>query len=434
MNTKIFAVIKREFGTRVRTKGFMIGTLIFPLILIFLFAGIFIFDTLFQPSTKNYYIVDQTGRVYDDFVAMLPDTLKNGEPKYLFTQVQVQTGELENEITRFAGLVLAKEIDGYFIIPEDLIVSRAVKYSGRSVSNFDEQRRFRSALRQIVTNLRFERIGLSAEEIRREMSLGWVNLESIQVTKSGEVQKDSRGSFFLAYILAFIIYFSIIIYGQILMRSVIEEKSQRITETIISSMKPIELMVGKIVGICLLGIVQLGVVSIFMLVLSSFAEPIFAGLGLNIPNILNVIQQVDVSPSVLLFLLVFFFLGFIFYSTLYAVAGSIVNSEDEGQQYQMPIVFIVLIAYMTMFTVAQNPDTTMAYWVSLIPFFTPIVMFARVVASDPILPSGIFISLIVLCVSTILFIMLTAKIYRIGILMYGKKPSIKEVIKWIKYK
>ncbi|MFC1557479.1 ABC transporter permease [candidate division KSB1 bacterium] len=431
---KMIAVIKREYITRVRTKGFIIGTLLLPFVFVLLIGGIFIFSILFQPLTKDYYVVDHSGRIYDQFTAMLDDTLSSGQPKYQFTEHNVPPRELDSRISEFQELVIGKEIDGYLIIPENIVEEREVRYSARSVSNFEEQIELARVLSQIVTNIRLERKGLSPDEIRREMAMGSVSLVSRQVTTEGEIIKSSFASFGLNYVLTYLLLFGIIMYGIMVMRSVIEEKSQRITETIVSSIRPVELMIGKIIGICSLGLTQLAVVGLLFIMAVAYGETLFVKFGVTTPGILDIIRQIQFPPVLLMFLLIFYFMGFIFYAGLFAAVGAVVNTEDEGQQFQLPIHLILVMGYIMMLTVAQNPDTTMAFWISLVPFFTPIVMYARIVVSDPVMPSGAYLSLFTMAASTVLLMMLVAKIYRIGILMYGKKPSVKEIIKWIRYR
>lgn len=435
LSKKVFAVISREFLTRAKTKGFIIGTLIFPLMLVLIFGGIFLFSMLFKPASRTYYVVDQTGRIYDEFIRMLPDTLKDGQLKYKFIKQDVSLKEVDSTLlAQYQQLVRNKKIDGYLVIPENIVESREVRYSAKSVSDFEQQSEFSRALSRIVANIRLENMGLSPDEIRREMSLGNIRLVSHQVTEKGEIEKSGISSFVLTYFLTYIMLLMIMIYGATLMRSVIEEKSQRITETIISSIKPIELMVGKILGICGLGLTQLILMGLIILALVHFGESLFVRMGLNIPELFQVIRQINFSPAVFIFMILFFLMGFVFFSSLFAAVGAMVTSEDEGQHMQMPLVFLVLIGYFVMFSVAKNPETPMALWSSLIPFFTPIVMFARIAVSDPILPSGAIISIFTMLLSTILLIWLVAKIYRVGILMYGKKASFKEAIKWIRYK
>jgi len=195
MNFKTLAVIKREYFTRVRTKGFIIGTLLFPIILIFLFGGIFIFGRFFQPTTKHYSIIDKTDQIYDDLVIMLPDTLKNGKLRFQFDKI---TGEVQNydEIIKdLQNRIINKQLDGYLIIPEDILETRIVKYSARNVSDYEELEKLQWAISRVVGNLRLQNKGLSPEEIRQEMRLGWISLESTQVTKKGEISKDGTSNF-----------------------------------------------------------------------------------------------------------------------------------------------------------------------------------------------------------------------------------------------
>ncbi|UCC40955.1 MAG: ABC transporter permease [Candidatus Aminicenantes bacterium] len=434
MSKKVLAIIEREYVTRAKTKGFIIGTILFPIILVLLFSGIFIVRTLFKPSTRTYYIVDQTGMIFDEFARIQSGKLKNGEPKYRFTLKKVPSDSMEASLETFQSKVMQKEIYGYLIIPEDVVESRKVRYSAKNVSDFEEQESFSRTLSWIVTNYRLKNKGLPADEIRKEMDQGKVSLVSHQVTEKGEIKKSGISSYILTYILTYVMFLMMMIYGQILMRSVIEEKSQRITESIVSAIKPLELMFGKIVGVCGLGLTQLVIFGGFMLAAVTYAEPLFRRFGLSSPEFLRIIRQLHFTAPVFGFMILFFLLGFVFYSGLYAALGAMVNTEDEGQQYQMPLIFFFIMGYFIMFTVAQNPDTARAFWVSLFPPFTPMVMFARIAVSDPMIPSGAYLSILTMVISTAILIYIVSKIYRVGILMYGKKPSIKEAIKWIRYK
>ncbi len=266
------------------------------------------------------------------------------------------------------------------------------------------------------------------------MSAGRVRLKSRQVTDEGEVEKSGVSSYILTYIITYTIFLLLMIYGQMLMRSVIEEKSQRISETIVSSIRPFELMLGKLIGVCSLGMTQLIIFGIFILGAVTFAEPIFIHFGVTSSEFLDLIRHLQFSGSVFVFMIIFFILGFVFYSSLFAAVGAMVNSEDEGQQFQMPLIFIIIIGFFIMFTVARNPDTAKAFWISLVPFFTPLVMFARIAVSDPVLPSGTYLSVFTMVGFTAVILWFVAKIYRVGILMYGKKPSLKEALRWIRYK
>ena len=434
MSSKMLAVIKREYFTRVKTKGFIIGTLIFPVLIVLVLSGVIIFDAFFQPTTKTFAIVDESGRIYQEFINLQSDTLKNGKPKYRFFKVDVSQEEEQSILDSLKTSVMNQKIEGYLMIPEDILEAREITYAARNVSDFEELGSFSRSFSWIVTNLRLEQKGLDVEEVRAQMNAGRVRLNSKQVTEEGEVEKSGISSYLLTYFITYTIFLLIMIYGGMLMRSVIEEKSQRISETIVSSIKPFELMLGKLIGICSLGITQLIIFGIFIIGVVSFAEPIFVHFGASSSEFLDIIRNLQFSGSVFAFMIIFFILGFVFYSSLFAAVGAMVNSEDEGQQFQMPLIFLIIIGFFIMFTVARNPDTAKAFWISLIPFFTPLVMFARIAVSDPVLPSGAYLSIFTMLGFTALILWIVAKIYRVGILMYGKKPSFKEALRWIRYK
>ncbi len=266
------------------------------------------------------------------------------------------------------------------------------------------------------------------------MYAGYISLVSFQVTDKGEVSKSGVSNFLLTYLLSYLLMLFIMVYGQTISASVIEEKSQRITETIISSIKPVELMLGKLIGVCLLGITQLVVIGSFIYVLSAYGAPFLMKMGVQTPKLLEIIGNLQFTPIVFMFFILYFFMGYFLYASLFAAVGSMVNTTDEAQQFLSPIIFLNIIGFFIMITVAQNPDTTAAFWASLFPFFTPSVMFARIAVSHPSLPSGALISIFIMAISVYLIVNLVAKIYRVGILMYGKKPSLKEAWKWVKYK
>lgn len=433
MRNKAFAVVKREYLTRIKTKGFIIGTLLLPFLMVLLFGGLFIFGAFFKPDTREFVIIDESKMVYNDFVSLLPDTLKNGEPKFRFKEYKLNGQDLQTVQKELVKQVLAKKINAYFIIPKDVTESRIVTYLGSNVSDFEEQESLERALSRVVGNLRLEQKGFPANIIREEMSQGRVNLQSIQVTEKGNVKKDGSSNFLLTYLLSYILFIFIMSYGQTVTRSVIEEKSQRITETIISSIRPIQLMMGKLVGICLVGVTQLLVIAGFIFAFTIYGDDLLQKAGVQVPNLLELIRNMHFSPVVFGFFFLFFLMGYLIYAAIFAAIGAMVNTEDEGQQFLFPVIILNILSFFVMFSVAKNPDTTAAFWASLVPFFTPVVMFARIAVSSPVLPSGAIISLFTTPLFIYLMLRTVAKIYRVGILMYGKKPSLKETWKWLKY-
>jgi len=443
LSKKIIAVIKREFLTRIKTKGFIIGTLLLPLLMLLIMGGVVIFAIFMTDEQKTIYVIDQTGRIFEEFEQQFPDTLNNGERVYKFIEKKVAPAlsvvphgiqsDKDAALEQFRKQILNKEIDGYIYIPEDVIESREVKYAARNVTNFEEQTRFTNALSRIVTNIRLENLGLSAEEIRREMTLGRIRLNTPQVTERGEVESSGGVNVAIAYILTYLLFLTLMIYGQMVMRSVIEEKTQRITETIVSSVKPFELMAGKITGICALGITQLAVWGFIILIPIVYGESIINRFAPEAAEIIRLVRLVHFSGTTFIFFIIFFILGFMLYASMYAAIGAMVNTEDEAQQLQFPIILPIIIQYMLFFIIVQRPESNMAYWMSIIPFFTSILMTARLSVMEPQMPDGLFLSVFLMIITVVLLVMLVSKIYRVGILMYGKRPSIKELIKWVRY-
>lgn len=433
MSKKMFVILKREFITRVRSKFFIIGTLIFPFIIALIFGGYYFFNKISQPSTKSFYVIDKSNLVYDKLTKSLNDTLQNGKPRFEFINYESEDKNLEQEIGNIQEDIMNGKIYGYMIIPEDIITSREIKYTAENVGDFDDQSIISNSISDIIKRYRFKKLGLDANKINQAIAKSKVSLKTSQITKEGEVEKSGASSFVLSYIMTYIMLLMILIYGQITMRSVISEKNERITESIVSAIKPFNLMLGKIAGICLLGIVQLLVFGLIITAIVKYQEPLLGGLGLGNSSLMGIISQIQFTPFVFGSFIFYFLLGFVFYSSLAAAVGAMVSTEDEGQQFFQPIMILLLLSFFMVMAVVQNPGTSMAFWGSLIPFFTPIVMFGRIAATSPALPSGFFISIFTMAGSTALLIWLTAKIYRVGILMYGKKASLKEVFKWLKY-
>ncbi len=433
MNIKTLPIIKREYLTRVKTKGFIIGTLFLPVFFVLIFGGIFLFASLFQPKGQDYVIIDRSGFIYDDFIKIHNKTLKDGSPKFKWQKYDISGKSVDEAKEEINAKIRSKEIDACFIIPEDIVQSKVVTFLGRNVSDLDGLQSFNRTFNWLVSNKRMEMKGYDADIIREEMDQGKVLIQSIQVTDKGEVGKNSASNFLLTYILGYFLFLFIMSYGQTVTRSVIEEKSQRITETIISSIRPIELMMGKLIGICLVGITQLVVIAGFLYIFTLYGDDILLKAGVGAPKLLDIIRNLSFTPVVFGYFILFFLFGYLIYGAIFAAIGAMVNTEDEGQQFLTPVVLLNLVSFFIMFTVAKNPDTVPAMWVSLVPFFTPVVMFARIAAMDPVLPSAAIISIFTTGLSVYGLLLLVAKIYRVGILMYGKKPSLKEAIKWIKY-
>jgi ABC-2 type transport system permease protein len=221
-----------------------------------------------------------------------------------------------------------------------------------------------------------------------------------------------------------ILYITILIYGVTVMRGVIEEKQSRIVEVLLSSVKPFQLMLGKLVGIGLVGLTQYFTWAAFMIGISTVAAlPAFAMGAFKLPNI---------PPSLMVYFVVYFVLGYFLYATLYAAVGALVSSEEDAQQVQLPVTMFLIIPMIFSSAILRNPNSTFSIVLSLIPFFAPVLMFMRICLSQPPLWQ-IGLSMVLMIVTILGAVWLAAKIYRVGILMYGKRPNLPEIMKWMKY-
>jgi ABC-2 type transport system permease protein len=256
-------------------------------------------------------------------------------------------------------------------------------------------------------------------------------MQTIRWDDSGkEVETSAEFAMAIGMVFTALIYMFIFVYGAMVMQGVMEEKTNRIVEIMVSSVKPFDLMMGKLIGIGLVGLTQFGLWGLLIAGVSLFGTTLFAGAGGSLEMIISLLASNNVVELCLYFIL-FFIGGYLIYASLFAAIGAIVNSQEDTQQYMMPITVLILFAFYAGFYSAQNPDGPLAFWTSLIPFFSPIVMMTR-------LPYGIpwwqlVVSIVLLVITVILIIQLVAKIYRIGILMYGKKPTYAEIVKWLRY-
>ena len=436
---KILAVIKREYIQMVRTKGFIIGTVLGPVFMIALIVVPIIVSSVSVEKQETIGVVDLTNEIFMELDKKLDHKdyrLKDGFRRYVLEKFEPYAGtdELRHELRE---RVLKKELSAYIYIPEGVLEMGAresavrdsepeedkkVEYVSEHTTDFEKLRTLNRVLNNVVIEKRLKREGLDPQKVAQYIK--HVELQPIKITKKGE-EKDTGGTFMISYILALIIYMAILIYGQVIMRGVIEEKSSRVVEVVLSSLKPFQLMMGKILGIGAVGLTQFSIWTLFGIGASVYGTSFIpAGANFAIPSI---------PPHVFVYFVVFFILGYFLYGTIYAAVGSMVNSEKEAQQLVMPITMFLIVPIMLMIFIIRAPNSSIAVFLSFIPFFAPILMFLRITVLLP--PFGqIGASIVILILTILLMIWLTAKIYRVGILMYGKRPKLAEIVRWIRYK
>lgn len=421
-------VARREYLQRIRSKGFWIGTVIFPL---FAVAMTVLPSLLLMRSRTSQQIVvlDDTGRV----AAQLRGERSRTAPPEPREQVRMAKVEFLREVARpdrkaqeeaLNQRVLDKEIDAWIRITPAVLTGTPVEYHGRSTSNFMTQEVLEDRLTEAVRRVRLADAGYDPDKVG-ELSAK-VDLRTIRVSKEGSRAEGGAGGFIFAYILFFMLFLSLLIWGQQVMNGILEEKGSRAVEVIISTVKPFQLMMGKLTGICLVGLTQFGIWLATMVTLS--APGMIGSMG-NMPDDLKI---PTLSPLVALQFLLFFVLGFFVYASFYAALGAAFNSLQEAQQVAGTLGILFAVPAILMPMIINAPSSTLSTVVSLIPLFSPVLMPLRIVTEMP--PAWQILTAYVLTAGFLtLMVWLCGRIYRIGILMYGKKPTIPELLRWVRY-
>ncbi|HYV04503.1 MAG TPA: ABC transporter permease, partial [Blastocatellia bacterium] len=295
-----------------------------------------------------------------------------------------------------------------------------VEYFAKNTSDFSIGTLER-AINDAVSTLRLKRAGLNTAQIAAYTKR--IEMKRNKITSSGGVEEGGRADFVVAFIMLFFIYMTVLLYGLAVMRGVIEEKQSRIVEVLVSSVRPTQMMLGKVIGIGMVALTQVGVWALSALLLTTFGVSVFASRGLTMPN---------VPISLLIYFVVYFVLGYFLFATLYALVGSIVSSEDEAQQAQIPVTILLIVPMMIFNMIMANPTSNASIVLSMIPFFAPTLMVMRIAVVNPPLWQ-ILLSMLIMAASILGCVWVAARIYRVGILMYGKRPSIAELGRWLRY-
>ncbi len=418
---KIWSIIKREYKEAVFKKSFIIITLLMPVLMIALSVLPTLLMMIETKKQTTIHVMDQTEWLFEDFSNSLKDTLKNGIPKFVVSKVSFSENDFESVLAEEKSLIEQEKLAVLLVVPEDIDSVGVVQFYARNVGDFDLTSRIKDTFSKLVSNHRLRESGIQPELINKLIKP--VKLKTIKVIKG---RKEKEGGFlqeyFSTFIFIFIIYLTIILYATAIMRSIIQEKTSRIVETILSGANSFQFMAGKILGQGAVGFTQYIIWVVFGITL------LFAG-GSFLPVSS---RYFSFNPIIFFYFVVFFILGYFLFSTIYAAIGAITNSEQEAQSLVTPVVLLLVIPLMLIGFIVKNPDSTVTTVFSLIPFFSPIVMFARInLANPPILE--VLLSIVLLIITIIGLIWLVAKIFRVGILMYGKRPTLPELVKWIKY-
>ena len=418
---KTFLIIKREFLVRVKKKSFIIMTLLAPILM----ASLIIVPVLVTDSGQQKRLIG----IYENTTSFAKEIEDSENIHFtVFDNMQMDEFIKDPEGSNYYAL-LKIENDSYSI------------YSNQQVG-LNLRKSIEKQLEQISERNKLKQAGINLEII--EQAKTNINIETKIITSEGNTTSSStEASIGIGFITGILIYMFIFMYGTMVMRGVIEEKTNRIVEIIISSVKPFQLMIGKILGVALVGLTQFILWIVLTIIISSIAEIIF----FDTTEITNNIDSVDQSVILneftrltgginlmLIFVsfLFYFLFGYLMYSALFAAVGSAVDAEADTQQFMLPITIPLIFSFILIQPVMDNPDGILAFWLSIIPLTSPIIMMAR-------LPFGVeswqlLLSMILLILGFIFTTFIAGKIYRTGILMYGKKISYKELWKWLTYK
>lgn len=425
----VWLVAKREYLERVKTKAFVLTTLLTPALIVLFGVGP---SAIMMSNTKgqrHLVVVTSDAKLAEMVKQKLEQSPTPAEKQQtardradisgLRFTVGVSTDLSETNRQALQSRIDAKEIDGFLWLDDAAIASHSIPYTAASTTDFLELGRIRGAVREAAMAREFEKSGVSQENLDAMMKP--YQLEAVQ-RSGGRSKKMGEIQFWTVFILGFAMYMVTIMYGMNVLRAVIQEKTSRIMEVLLASLTPAELLGGKIFGVAAVGLTQIAIW-------------LGAGLIAATPgafSMASMIREANFTWSTGIFFGIYFLLGYLLYSSLCAALGSMVNSEQEAQQFQFIIMMPLILSFLYMFKAARAPNDPFVVGLSLFPFSTPLVMYARVVLGAA--PAWqIALSIVLTTLTVIAVIWLCGRIYRVGVLMYGKRPTLPEIIKWIRY-
>jgi len=424
VSAKLWAVVKREYLERVRTKGFVIGTVLGPLLM----GGMMIVPALAARSggkPLRVAVLDGTGTLQAAVEEGLRAARFDGKARF---DVQPAPGtEAGPAAAATAGTseaalkkaVLEGRLDGYLHLPADAVAAGTASYYGRNVSNRIDLRTMERTVSDVLVGRRLTGAGLDPAKVKdltKEL-----DLKTIRLSEKGE-REDQGAAMIFSIILLMILYVSILMWGQAVMTSVIEEKTSRVVEVMAAGVSPATLLAGKLLGVGAAGLTQFLVWAFSLLGVSVFA----AGAAMG------AFAMPEITPVMLVSFVLFFLLGFLFYAALYASIGAAVNTVQEAQSLAFPVMLPIILAMVCFPAVLEAPDGALAVTMSMIPGMSPLIMFLRIVVLTPPLWQ-IALSIALLALGILGVVWVAARVYRVGILMYGKKPTFPELVKWVRH-
>jgi len=414
---KILAVIRREFVERVRQRWFWVMVILGPAF----FGAIFILPTLLtgKGGVKHIVVLDGTTST---FGAQLTERL---DRESLFVAVRIPASP--KAIDSLTAAVDTKEIDGFLILSDAAVDSGKVMYRASNVSSFVTIGTLERVISEMVNATRLEREGVNPGLVAKARIR--LDLDSKKISGGKATGESAAQSFSLAYFMGIILYMAILLYGINVMSSVLEEKTTKIVEVLVSSLRPFQLMLGKVIGVGAVSIFQFLIWAASARLLISQRRHLLGERGLGEAS--QVFQLPHVSGATAAVFIAYFLGGFLLYSSMFAAVGAMSSNEQEARQAQQPVTMLLIASFISMFAMLNDPGSTLSVTLSMIPFSSPIAMPVRWAAGN--LPfHEVALSLGILFVSIIAVTWIAARIYRVGILMTGKRPNLKELVRWVR--
>lgn len=434
MDSKISIIIRREYMERVTKKSFIITTLLMPVIMLGLMMAPVLIAMFSESDNRNILVIDNSA---DTISSRLQNT-----PTLTFLPQNISVDSARR----------VESVDAVLVIPQSIYDNGAtLQIYTNGASSMEVESAITGQFNDIIESQRLKNYNIDdLDEIISAVHSD-VKLQSLRNDEDA-TESSTMLSYMLGLILTLMLYMCLLLYGQMVMTSIIEEKNNRVLEIVVSSVRPTQLMLGKICGIGLVAITQIVIWGVLLSAMSAFVLPAVLPAGVsadmaalsaegasaNISTDLELLQALsmlgNVAYIIQLFGLLLLFLigGFMLYSAIYAAIGSAVDNIQDAGQLQSIVVFPIIIGIVVAMQAASDPGSSMAMWTSMIPFTSPMVMMARIPFGIP--AWEIAVSLIILVISFFIVVWFAAKIYRVGIFMYGKKPSFKELIRWMRYK
>ncbi|HEX7419633.1 MAG TPA: ABC transporter permease [Thermoanaerobaculia bacterium] len=436
---KLIAVFKREYLSAVRKKMFIVMTFLLPLLM-----GGFMYVVIGVASrglgVKKVAVIDGTGALRETFskpVVAGDNTPKTSAPvkrprrasslldlQYVDAHSQTDLDAATKPyLSRLSSDDKNVRLDGVFVIPSQALDNSEamLKYYSRSATDFVSESQLSSMTNEAVQRKRLAGLGMSDTQLDRVMKS--LKVDAVQISKSGEQKKGGAQNFVIGFVLTALLFIPSFIYGLEVMRGIIQEKTDRVVEVLISSMSSTQLLVGKILGVAAVGLTQITVWFLMAGIAGTFGAAVASVAGEGVMQL--------VRPATFVYFAIFFILAFLTYVCIYAIGGAVCNSEKEAQQMIAPITMTMMLPWFLLSIIITNPDSNLAVGMSLAPVFGPLTMYVRTLVAEPPM-WHILLSIAVSICTIAAFFWLTAKIFHVGILSYGKRPTIPELWRWLK--